>query len=252
MSTWEKGSEQEGEQKRRRGGEKEPFMGMERTADYPSSVLWRASLFTTTLGLHGFAHLHLSSHTQTHQQVYVGKNIFVAIQVWRQLELMKFFQGANWNYHLEASGYCQPAKLEFKSVLVQTHMTCGLKTWIGGPQKLVSLFQHLIKCKMCSQSKSSAPQLWNWIMAKVLLSGNFEVTVTFSQFILESKWMLMSDIRSQQPREALEIIKTIFYCFLYVILSIHFLPSGDAGAYSSWHVVGGGMHLRHNASLPQG
>lgn len=132
----------------------------------------------------------------------------------------EIFQGANWNYHLEASGYCQPVKLEFKSVLVQTHMACGLKTWIGGPQKLVSLFQHLIKCKMCSQSKSSAPQLWHWIMAKVLLSGNFEVTVTFSQFILESKWMLMSDIRSQQPREALEIIKTIF-----TVLYMLFYPS---------------------------
>lgn len=47
-------------QKGERDGQKEPFMGMERIADYPGSVLWRASLFTTTLGLHGFAHLHPS------------------------------------------------------------------------------------------------------------------------------------------------------------------------------------------------
>ena len=39
-------------------------MGKERMRDYPSSVDRRASLFTITLGLHGFAHLHHSAHTK--------------------------------------------------------------------------------------------------------------------------------------------------------------------------------------------
>lgn len=52
--------------KKERDGAKEPFMGMEPIADYPGSVLWRGSLFKTTLGLHGFVHLHPSSHMHTH------------------------------------------------------------------------------------------------------------------------------------------------------------------------------------------
>jgi len=52
----------------RRVTKKKPFMGMERVADYLSSEEWRASLFTTTLGLHGFcppSSLPLHTHTQT-------------------------------------------------------------------------------------------------------------------------------------------------------------------------------------------
>lgn len=52
-------------------------MGMERMADYPGSVLWRASLFTTTLGLHGFAHLHPSTHVHTHSPIAIHKDIFI-------------------------------------------------------------------------------------------------------------------------------------------------------------------------------
>lgn len=70
-------------------------MGMEQIADYPSSVLWRASLFTTTLGLHGFAHLHPSSHahTQTHTPIGIHrqKHIYRYTQARLQLELRKSF-----------------------------------------------------------------------------------------------------------------------------------------------------------------
>lgn len=54
-----------GRRKGERDGGKAPFMGMERMGDYPGSVLWRASLFTTTLGLHGFVHLYPSTHKHT-------------------------------------------------------------------------------------------------------------------------------------------------------------------------------------------
>lgn len=42
--------------------ERKSLMGSEWMADYPSSADWRDFLFTSTLGLQGFAHTHYFSH----------------------------------------------------------------------------------------------------------------------------------------------------------------------------------------------
>lgn len=67
-------------------------MGMERIADYPGSVLWRASLFRATLGLHGFAHLHHSSkhtHARTQTHMHVDEQTWL-VQIQPELKLKSF------------------------------------------------------------------------------------------------------------------------------------------------------------------